>query len=159
MPCGSVKQRQRLDSNSVIISLMNLSEKGFPYILLTPAVVFTLFLTVVPLTFGVMIAFTNYSSPNHLPPRSLVDWVGFKNFIKLFKLPSIGKTFAGVAYGPFMAILSTLSTFLVDLCLRFIKCKQVALKNSGVYFHPAMGCYWVYIHTGEEYVQWAVLGR
>lgn len=120
-----------LDSNSVIISLRNLSEKGFPYILLTPAVVFTLFLTVVPLTFGVMIAFTNYSSPNHLPPRSLVDWVGFQNFINLFKLPSLGKTFAGVALWTISwAILSTLSTFLVGLVFAvIINANKIALKK------------------------------
>ncbi len=117
--------------SSIIGSLKNLSESGFPYILLTPAAVFTLFLTVVPLVFGVMIAFTNYSSPNHLPPRSLVDWVGFENFSNLFKLPSLGRTFAGVgAWTITWAILSTLSTFLVGLVFAvIINANKIVLKK------------------------------
>lgn len=102
-------------------SLKNLSEKGFPYLMLTPAGIFTLFLTVVPLIFGIMIAFTNYSSPNHLPPRSLVDWVGLENFINLFKIPSLGKTFGGVAgWTLIWAVLATFTTFFVGLMFAVI---------------------------------------
>ena len=98
--------------NSLKASLKNLAEKGFPYLLLTPAGIFTLFLTVVPLIFGILIAFTNYSSPNHLPPRSLVDWVGFENFINLFKIPSLGKTLVGVAgWNMVWAVMATFTVF------------------------------------------------
>ena len=119
------------DAESFIGSLKNLSEKGFPYMLLTPAAVFTIFLTAVPLVFGVMIAFTNYSSPNHLPPRSLVDWVGFDNFVNLFKIPSLGKTFTGVAIWTLTwAILSTLTTFLTGLLFAvIINANKIVLKK------------------------------
>ncbi|NLN65954.1 MAG: sugar ABC transporter permease [Clostridiaceae bacterium] len=117
--------------NSYKDSLRNLSEKGFVYLLLTPAGVFTLFLTVVPLAFGVMIAFTNYSSPNHLPPRSLVDWVGFQNFINLFQIPSLGKTFAGIARWTLIwAFLSTFTTFFVGLVFAvIINANKIVLKK------------------------------
>ena len=36
--------------------------------------------TVLPTFFMILIAFTNYSSPEHLPPLTLFNWVGFKNF-------------------------------------------------------------------------------
>ena len=39
---------------------------------------------------------TNYSAPHYLPPRSLVDWVGFSNFADMFRLPMWNDTFWGV---------------------------------------------------------------
>ena len=36
--------------------------------------------TVLPTFFMILIAFTNYASPDHLPPLKLFSWVGFKNF-------------------------------------------------------------------------------
>ena len=71
-------------------------EKSFPYAMLTPAVILIALFVVVPITFGFLIAFTNYSAPNYLPPRSLLDWVGFRNFTDMFKLPLWNDTFWGV---------------------------------------------------------------
>ncbi len=117
--------------NKIIESLGVLLDKGFPYLLLTPAGIFTLFLTVVPLVFGIMIAFTNYSSPNHLPPRALVDWVGFENFINLFKLPSLSRTFLGVAlWTVTWAALATTTTFFMGLFFAvLINAKGILLKK------------------------------
>lgn len=39
--------------------------------------------TVVPLIILIAVAFTNYDA-NHMPPNSLLDWVGFDNFKSLF---------------------------------------------------------------------------
>ncbi|KXG44387.1 ABC transporter permease subunit [Tepidibacillus infernus] len=106
-------------------------EKGYPYLLLTPAVIFTLFLTVLPLLFGILIAFTNYSGPHHLPPKSLVDWVGFKSFIDLFKLKSWSNTFYGVAiWNVIWSIIATISTFFVGLIYAvMINYKKVKMKR------------------------------
>ncbi|MBZ4644900.1 MAG: arabinogalactan oligomer / maltooligosaccharide transport system permease protein [Petroclostridium sp.] len=113
--------------NNIRDSLHVLYDRGFPYLLLTPAAIFTLFLTVLPLIFGIMIAFTNYSSPNHLPPRSLVDWVGFENFINLFKLPSLSRTFFGVAlWTVTWAVLATVTTFFVGLFF------AVLINSNGI---------------------------
>ncbi len=93
-------------------SMKNLFEKGFPYVLLSPAVLFTIFLTVMPLLFGILIAFTNYSAPHHLPPRNLVDWVGFRNFVNLIGMPFLRQTFLGIAVWTFIwAIFATVTTF------------------------------------------------
>ena len=83
-----VERSRRLQTNRAMIAMgnepytfsetiANIKEKGYPILLLLPAIIFTVFVTVLPLIFGVLIAFTNYSSPNHLPPRNLVDWVAF----------------------------------------------------------------------------------
>lgn len=119
------------EPNKINASLKKMSENGFPYLLLTPAAIFTLFLTAVPLIFGIMIAFTNYSSPNHLPPRALVDWVGFENFINLFKLPSLSNTFLGVAlWTVTWAVLATATTFFVGLLFAvIINANNIVLKK------------------------------
>jgi arabinogalactan oligomer/maltooligosaccharide transport system permease protein len=97
-------------------SLLNVWENGFAYLLLSPAIIFTLFLTVLPLIFGIMIAFTNYSGPNYLPPRNLVDWVGFKSFVDLFTLKTWSRTFYGVfIWTCVWAVLATVTTYFAGL--------------------------------------------
>lgn len=57
--------------------------KSFPIFGLTPAFVIIVIFVVVPLVFSVLVAFTNYSDPSHIPPNNTVDWVGFENFTQL----------------------------------------------------------------------------
>ena len=52
---------------------------------------FTCFFTIVPLLFSGLVAFTNYSSPDHIPPNNLVDWVGADNFVTMFS-PTVGES-------------------------------------------------------------------
>ncbi len=59
-------------------------DKAFPYVGLTPVVLLISFFTLIPLIFSALVAFTNYSSPEHIPPNNLVDWVGIENFITMF---------------------------------------------------------------------------
>lgn len=58
--------------------------KSFPILGLTPAFVLIVFFVVVPLVFSASVAFTNYSSPEHIPPNNTVDWVGLDNFRTMF---------------------------------------------------------------------------
>ncbi|AEE16129.1 carbohydrate ABC transporter permease [Treponema brennaborense] len=62
----------------------NLQEKAFPYMGILPVVILIAFFTIIPLLFAALVAFTNYSSPDHIPPNNLVDWVGFENFQTMF---------------------------------------------------------------------------
>lgn len=68
--------------NRKIIS--QLADKGFAVIALAPSVLLVLIFVVVPLVFSACVAFTNYSSPSHIPPSNTVDWVGFDNFTDMF---------------------------------------------------------------------------
>jgi len=61
-----------------------LSQTAFPIVGITPAVVAISIFTVIPLVFSALVAFTNYSSPDHIPPANTVDWVGLENFKQLF---------------------------------------------------------------------------
>lgn len=90
--------------------------KGFAYILISPAFLFIVFLSILPLLFGILIAFTNYSGPNYLPPKNLVDWVGFKSFIDLFSLKAWRGTFIGVfIWTVIWAVAATITTYFVGL--------------------------------------------
>lgn len=64
--------------------LSTLADKSFPVFGLAPLVLLVLFFVIVPLVFASCVAFTNYSSPSHIPPNNTVDWVGLDNFAALF---------------------------------------------------------------------------
>ncbi len=121
------KKEMGIKPNNAKEMFKNIWENGFPYLLLTPSVLFTSFLTILPLLFGVLIAFTNYSAPNHLPPKHLVDWVGFETFIKLFQMKTWSTTFYGVfGWTIIWAILATITTFFIGLIF------AVFINHSGV---------------------------
>ncbi|TMV46266.1 sugar ABC transporter permease [Paenibacillus mesophilus] len=92
--------------------------RHLPYLLLLPAACFTLFVTVIPLVFNVLIAFTNYSAPAHIPDRSLVDWVGLRTFADLFAQEAWRSTFLGISvWNIVWAAASTVSVFFGGLLL------------------------------------------
>ena len=62
-----------------------LYNNSFEYIVLTPAIILLTYITVMPIIFSFLIAFTNYNN-QHIPPAQLVDWVGFRNFTSLFSI-------------------------------------------------------------------------
>ena len=100
--------------------------KSFPIFGLAPAFVMILVFVVVPLVFSVLVAFTNYSDPSHIPPNNTVDWVGFQNFAELLggeNTWSVG--FLRVAVWTLVwAVLSTFTCYfgglLVAVCLKEI---------------------------------------
>lgn len=94
--------------------LMKVYDRSFVSIMLTPATLGVLFFILLPIMVTVLVAFTNYSAPDHIPPRNLVDWVGFKNFIDIFKLKIWSKTF--IKIGSWTVVWATLSTLLNYSC-------------------------------------------
>ncbi|WP_245891138.1 carbohydrate ABC transporter permease [Desmospora activa] len=67
-------------------------ERSFPYLLTMPGFFMLIFVVIFPLLFAVLLAFTNYNL-YHSPPRNLVDWVGFDNFVQLVTVPIWKQTF------------------------------------------------------------------
>ncbi|PLT29465.1 sugar ABC transporter permease [Peribacillus deserti] len=115
--------------NGIKETLKTMYEKGFPFAMLLPSVFATAFLIILPNLFGVLLAFTNYSSPNHLPPKNLVDWVGFDTFIDLFKMDMWSSTFYGVfGWTVLWAILSTFTCFFAGLFVAII------VNQKGIVF-------------------------
>ncbi|MCC3376447.1 carbohydrate ABC transporter permease [Cohnella sp. REN36] len=90
-----------------------LFDRSFPFTMLSVPVVGILFLTVMPIIFGIMIAFTNFSGPNFVPPNALVDWVGFRTFLDLLTLKTWSYTFWHVLLWTVeWALLATVTTYL-----------------------------------------------
>jgi arabinogalactan oligomer/maltooligosaccharide transport system permease protein len=93
-------------------SLRGVNQRNFAYLVLLLPAVFILFLTVLPLFFSVLLAFTNYADPI-LPPANLIDWVGFANFIKLVSLQVWSDTFFGVLFWTVIwAAIATATTYI-----------------------------------------------
>lgn len=81
-----------------------LHDKAFPYIGLTPVVLLVSFFTLIPLFFSALVAFTNYSSPEHIPPNNLVDWVGLENFVTMFSARVGATDVANVWFSTFVRV-------------------------------------------------------
>ncbi|THF80281.1 carbohydrate ABC transporter permease [Cohnella fermenti] len=92
-------------------SLSSMGQRNFAYLVLLPAFVSISFLTVLPLVFSILIAFTNYADPI-LPPAKLVDWVGLDNFSKMLRLRQWSHTFGGVLLWTVVwAVIATATTY------------------------------------------------
>ena len=93
----------------------HLATQSFPVLGISPSLLMLSIFTLIPLLFSMLIAFTNYSSPDHIPPKNLVDWVGFSNFTTMFSRNVGGnwpKAFARVAVWTLIwAVLSTFTCF------------------------------------------------
>lgn len=68
---------------------------GFPYLLIIPAYIFMAFAIVFPVLVTIFTAFLNYDF-KHVPPASLLDWVGFKNFTNIATLSTFRDAFTSV---------------------------------------------------------------
>lgn len=107
-------------------------QENFAFIVLSPAIIASIAFIILPIAITVLVSFTNYSAPHHIPPKNLVDWVGFKNFLTLFELKIWSNTFTGVAaWTVIWALTATLCTcgfgFILALALenRNIKAKKL----------------------------------
>ena len=97
---------------SVMGQIRAIYDKHFAFIVLSPAFAVSVAFILLPIMITVLVSFTNYSAPLHIPPRNLVDWVGFKNFLALFQLKIWSSTFMGVAsWTVIWALMATVCTF------------------------------------------------
>jgi len=117
------------EANSIKQTFKGIYENGFPFMLLFPSILATAFLIILPNLFGILLAFTNFSSPNHLPSKNLVDWVGFETFVTLFKMEGWSNTFYGVfGWTVIWSILSTFTCFFGGLFV------AIVVNQKGIRF-------------------------
>ena len=124
----------------------DLSQNAFATIGIAPSVVMIAIFSLIPLLFSALVAFTNYSSPDHIPPNNLVDWVGLQNFVTMFSSnASVGggiwfKTFANTAIWTIVwAVFSTFTCFFAGFFFAIIlQDKRVAIPSfyRTVYILP-----------------------
>ncbi|MCY9510111.1 sugar ABC transporter permease [Paenibacillus larvae] len=98
--------------NNIKESVRYIMDKKFAQAFLAIPAIGVLFFTVMPIIFMILLAFTNYSLPDHIPPAKLVNWVGLQTFRDLVQLKSWSHTFYGVlTWTIIWAILSTVTTY------------------------------------------------
>ncbi len=82
-------------NTSVKAMLFNVYENGFAYLLTIPAYLVMTISIIFPVLVTIFMAFTNYDF-KHIPPASVLDWIGFGNFNNIFTLASYRATFVKV---------------------------------------------------------------
>ncbi|MBW7473904.1 sugar ABC transporter permease [Paenibacillus oenotherae] len=106
-----------------------LLDRKFAYLLLALPAAGILIFTVMPIIFMILLAFTNYSAPDHIPPAKLVDWTGFQSFIDLLQLKTWSKTFYGVLIWTIIwAVLSTITTYFSGILIALL------IQRKGIRF-------------------------
>ncbi|WP_438431994.1 carbohydrate ABC transporter permease [Gorillibacterium sp. sgz500922] len=110
-------------------SVNNLTDNYFPHLMLSLPALGVLFFTIMPILFTILLAFTNYSAPDHIPPAKLVDWVGFRTFGDLIQLKSWKDTFFGVLWWTIVwAIAATVTTYFGGILVALL------IEQKGIRF-------------------------
>lgn len=88
-----------------------------------------LLFTVLPLIYMICLAFTNYDH-NHLPPKSLFDWVGLTNFGNILTGRMAGTFFPVLSWTLIWAVFATVTNFIFGVILALIiNTKGLKLKK------------------------------
>lgn len=126
---GAAKERKE-PGRSFVESLRYMGRRHFAYLVLAVPLVAVVFLTILPLVFSVLLAFTNYADPI-LPPANLVDWVGFGNFKKMLNLDVWSATFGGILVWTLTwAVIATATTYIGGVLVAvLIQQPRVRLKT------------------------------
>lgn len=91
----AIKIRYGWKPGGIRENFKNAWDTSFPYVMIGPGFMLLIFVVILPLVFMALIAFTNYNLYN-APPRNLLQWVGFENFIRLVTLSEWRSTFFSV---------------------------------------------------------------
>lgn len=130
---------KRLKSNRE--SIKELFGKAFPIFGLAPTVGLIVFFVIVPLVFSALVAFTNYSAPDHIPPNNTVDWVGLENFKSMFGGNTMWtKALGRVALWTFVwAVLATFTCYFGGMIMAVIlldRRMKIAPFFRGIFILP-----------------------
>ena len=108
------KTRLRIEQGVFISSVQyfkDLWKNAFEYIMITPGLLLVVFISLVPIVFSILVAFTNYNA-NFIPPRRLVEWTGFETFGKIISIRMWGSTFVQIfLWTVVWAFLATFSAY------------------------------------------------
>jgi len=89
------KTRVKIEEGAQISSVQyfrDLWKNSFEYIMITPGLLLVLFISLVPIIFSILVAFTNFNA-NFIPPRKLVQWTGIETFSRILGVKIWGSTF------------------------------------------------------------------
>ncbi|KHD45110.1 carbohydrate ABC transporter permease [Streptococcus hongkongensis] len=108
---------------------LTLTNGRFHMTLMTVPLIGVLLFTVLPLVYMICLAFTSYDH-NHLPPKSLFDWVGFANFGNVLTGRMAGTFFPVFSWTIIWAVFATVTNFFFGIILALlINTKGLKLKK------------------------------
>jgi arabinogalactan oligomer/maltooligosaccharide transport system permease protein len=127
------RTRRRIEAGEQVSSSQYFKElwvSSFEYIIITPGMLLVIFLSLIPIVFSILVAFTNYNQ-NFIPPRRLVEWIGLETFVNIFKIKIWGTTFVRIfIWTVIWAFLATFTSYIFGLIQALlIRAKAVKLKK------------------------------
>ncbi|MGT2932901.1 carbohydrate ABC transporter permease [Streptococcus catagoni] len=96
-----------------------LTNGRFHMTLMTIPLIGVLLFTILPLIYMICLAFTNFDH-NHLPPKSLFDWVGLENFGSIFSGRMAGTFFPVLSWTIIWAVFATVTNFFFGVVLALL---------------------------------------
>ena len=125
--------RQKMEGGLSISSAQyfrDLWKNSFEYIMITPGLLLVLFISLVPIVFSILVAFTNYNA-NFIPPRRLVEWTGFDTFGRIIGIKIWGSTFVQIfIWTVAWAFLATFSAYAFGMFQALVlRSKQVVFRT------------------------------
>jgi arabinogalactan oligomer/maltooligosaccharide transport system permease protein len=114
-------------------------DSAFEYITIAPGMLLVVFISIVPIIFAILVAFTNYNA-NFIPPVRMVKWNGFNTFLDIFRIPIWGNTFVRIfAWTVLWAFLATFSSYSFGLFQAMVlRAKAVKFRSfwRGLFILP-----------------------
>lgn len=96
-----------------------LANSRFHMTLMAVPLIGVLLFTILPLIYMICLAFTNFDH-NHLPPKSLFDWVGFTNFGNIFSGRMADTFFPVFSWTLIWAVFATITNFFFGIILALL---------------------------------------
>lgn len=145
---GAKKAAEKIIKNNKFPTMKesknDISQNSFATLGIAPAVIMICIFSLVPLLFSALVAFTNYSSPDHIPPNNLVSWVGLENFVTMFSTTIGGGEWVGsfinaAIWTIIWAVFATFTCFFVGFFYAFVlQDKRVVIPKffRTIYIFP-----------------------
>ncbi|EHI68543.1 carbohydrate ABC transporter permease [Streptococcus ictaluri] len=124
-----VLKKEKASIPSFKEDVLTLTNGRFHMTLMAVPLIGVLLFTVLPLVYMICLAFTSYDH-NHLPPKSLFDWVGFANFGNVLSGRMAGTFFPVFSWTLIWAVFATVTNFFFGIILALlINTKGLKLKK------------------------------
>lgn len=99
--------------------LKTLTNSRFHMLMMAIPLIGVLLFTILPLVYMISLAFTSFDH-NHLPPKSLFDWVGFANFGSVLSGRMASTFFPVLSWTLIWAVFATFTNFFFGIVLALI---------------------------------------
>lgn len=114
-----VRKRNGEKIPTFIEDFRTLADGRFHMTLMAIPLIGVLLFTIVPLVYMISLAFTNFDH-NHLPPKSLFDWVGFSNFGNILSGRMADTFFPVLSWTLIWAVFATVTNFFFGIVLALL---------------------------------------